>query len=185
MYRVVRMNPRYDEYLDYLNNHIGGVIGCWENKIRPTLESCEDPEFSSLDFDRISLQIYNHDRSKFGEDEFLGYCNHWYPLDGSEVDHDSKKPEGDPQYDYAWSHHQHNNPHHSQYWTVLKDDGTVKALDMPLRYICELIADWGSFHYNKRTEDKACDWWKKNKRKFVMSDKTVDYLNRLFKILDV
>lgn len=185
MYRVIRFNPRYDEYLDYLENHIRGVIKCWEDVIRPAIEESEDDFFSTLDLDKVSLQIYNHDRSKYTEDEFIGYCNHWYPLDGSEVEHDSKKPEGDRLYDYAWSHHQHFNPHHSQYWLVVRDDGSVKPLDMPLKYVCELLADWGSFHYNDPKEEKAAIWWKKNKKRFIMSDATVDAINRILKICDI
>lgn len=183
MYRVVKFNPRYREYLDYLDAHIDGVIGSWEEVLRPALEKCEDREIlAQLNLDEIGLQVYNHDRSKYSSYEFTGYCNHWYPQDGSEVEHDSKKPEGDPAYDYAWSHHQHNNPHHSQYWLIVKDDGKVVPLDIPLNYICEMLCDWASFNYNDTTQDSAHEWWKKNKKKFIMSDKTVEYINRLFEI---
>jgi hypothetical protein len=183
MYRVVKFNERYREYLDYLDNHISGVIYAWEEILRPALEDSGDEEvLAALDLDKIGLQVYNHDRSKYTDDEFLGYCNHWYPQDGSEVVHDSKKPEADSAYNYAWSHHQHNNPHHSQYWLMVRDDGTVEALDMPLNYICEMLCDWASFHVNNPSEDRAIDWWHKNKKKFIMSDLTVDCIERLFDI---
>lgn len=182
MYRVLKFNPRYDEYLDYLNNHINGVINCWEEILRPALENSNDEIVSLIDLDKIGLQVYNHDRSKYSEDEFRGYCNHWYPLDGSNVKHDSNKPEGDSDYDYAWSHHQHNNPHHSQYWLIVRDDGSIKALDMPLKYICELLCDWGSFHYNDPNDPTANEWWNENKQKFIMSDKTIEYIDYLFEL---
>lgn len=183
MYRVRKFNPRYDEYLDYLDNHIRGVIGCWEDVLRPALEDADDQEIlSQIDLDKIGLQVFNHDRSKYDEEEFIGYCNHWYPLDGSEVEHDAKRPEDDPEYDYAWSHHQHHNPHHSQYWLIVRDDGSIKALDIPMKYICELLCDWGSFHYNDPKQETANEWWKKNKRKFIMSDLTVENINKLLKL---
>lgn len=183
MYRVLKFNPRYDEYLEYLDKHISGVIGCWEDILRPALETCDDDEIvSQLDLNRIELQIYNHDRSKYSEAEFLGYCNHWYPQDGSEVDHKGDNTDESRAYDYAWSHHQHHNPHHSQYWLIVRDDGSVKALDIPLRYICEMLCDWGSFNYNDTTQENASEWWSHNKKKFILSDQTVDYIERLLEI---
>lgn len=183
MYRVIKFNPRYREYLDYLDNHIDGVIYCWEEVLRPALEDSQDDELlSQINLDKIGLQVYNHDRSKYSEEEFLGYCNHWYPQDGSEVTHDSKKPQGDSSYDYAWLHHRHCNPHHSQYWVSTDDDGTITPLDMPLNYICEMICDWGSFYANDKNEEPAHEWWKKNKKKFIMSDNTRNWIDRIFEI---
>lgn len=183
MYRIVKFNSRYREYLDYLDQHIDGVIYAWEYILRPALERCDDEELlSQLNLDKIGLQVYNHDRSKYDEEEFLGYCNHWYPPDGGDVEHTSSKPENDSAYDYAWSHHQHNNKHHSQYWLIVRDDGFIQALDIPPNYICEMLCDWGSFHVNDSHADCAFDWWNDNRKKFIMSDKTIEYIDRLFEI---
>lgn len=178
-------NPRYKEYLDYLDEHIGGVIQSWEDVLRPAIESSGDEELlDMLSLDEIGLQVYNHDNSKYQEDEFTAYCNHWYPQDGSDVDHkaaSSHKSE-DMDYAYAWNHHQHNNKHHSQYWLCVEDDGTVYALDMPVPYICEMLCDWHSF---SRLPDNqtAYEWWQDNRDKFIMSDNTVEWVEKLIQYM--
>lgn len=185
MKRVVRFNSRYKEYLDYLDKHIGGVITCWEDIMRPALEASEDEEIlSRVNLDEIGLQVYNHDRSKYDDEEFSAYCNHWYPQDGSEVEHKSDKPQDDVAYNYAWSHHQHNNPHHSQYWLMVTDDGNIDALDIPLNYIMEMICDWSSFHINNPEEQKASEWYKEHEDSFIMSDNTREWIGRIFEICE-
>ena len=185
MKRVRRFNPRYKEYLDYLDAHIGAVIQSWEEVLRPAIEESGDEELlSQLNLDEIGLQVYNHDQSKYGDEEFTAYCNHWYPQDGSDVEHTSDRPEGDVEYDYAWSHHQHNNPHHSQYWLIVKDDGEIQALDIPLNYICELLCDWHSFS-RKEDGNTAYDWWNMNRDSFIMSDNTVAWIDKLVEYLTV
>lgn len=174
-------NYRYKEYLDYLDNHIGAVIKSWEDVLRPAIESSKDEEILRiLNLDEIGLQVYNHDQSKYGDEEFTAYCNHWYPPDGSDVDHEiaGDHQNDDRDYKYAWLHHQHNNPHHSQYWITLDDDGTIVPLDMPVNYICEMLCDWHSFSRDER-EQTAYDWWNDVKDTFIMSDNTVMWVERL------
>lgn len=176
-------NPRYKEYLEYLDDHIGAVIKAWEDVLRPALERSRDEELLNiLDLDKIGLQVYNHDRSKYSEEEFTAYCNHWYPPDGSDVNHDQNKPEGDKDYDYAWLHHRNNNPHHFQYWVSFEDDGAPIPLDMPLNYICEMLCDWHSFSRNE-DEQTAYDWWIDNKESFIMSDETIKWVDKLIEYM--
>lgn len=183
MKRVVRFNPRYREYLDYLNKHIGGVIRAWEDVLRPALEEADDQMvLDQVDLDKLGLQVYNHDRSKYDSEEFNGYCNHWYPQDGSEVEHTADRTSDDASYDYAWSHHQHNNPHHSQYWLIVKDDGEVQALDIPMNYILEMLCDWHSFSQDPG-ENTAYDWWMKNRDRFIMSDATIANIDHCIEYL--
>ena len=185
MKRVVRFNPRYNEYLEYLDEHIGAVIRSWEEVLRPAIEEADDRDIiDAVNLDKVGLQVYNHDRSKYDEEEFNGYCNHWYPQDGSDVEHTSDRPEGDKEYDYAWSHHQHNNPHHSQYWLIVRDDGSIEALDIPLNYILEMACDWHSFSRNK-DENTAYDWWNQNKDRFIMSDTTKELVDHVVQYLQV
>lgn len=178
-------NPRYKEYLDYLDEHIGAVIKSWEDVLRPALDNLSEDEKSELGIngqflDRLGLQVYMHDQSKYGEEEFTAYCNHWYPPDGSDIDHESTSSHksDDNDYAYAWNHHQHSNGHHSQHWLCVEDDGTIYALDMPLNYICEMLCDWHSFSRNPE-EQTAYDWWMGNRDKFIMSDSTIELVDRL------
>lgn len=178
MKRVMNFNPRYKEYLDYLDDHIEAVISSWEDILRPALEEADEPLVQNINLDEIGLQVYNHDQSKYSSEEFTAYCNHWYPPDGLDVAHGSEKPQGDSDYDYAWVHHRNNNPHHSQYWLSVEDDGEIRALDMPIKYILEMLCDWHSFSRNK-DEDTAYDWWVANRDTFIMSEKTIQCVDTL------
>lgn len=85
-------------------------------------------------------QLLSHDASKFSEEEFGPYARYFYG--------DSDNP---TEMAYAWLHHIHNNPHHWQYWIFPGgqfewspegadvEDGVMQ---MPERYILEMVADW-------------------------------------------
>lgn len=45
-------------------------------------------------------------------------------------------------FNIAWNHHQKRNKHHWQYWLLTGDDGQAIALDIPEKYIREMVADW-------------------------------------------
>jgi len=75
----------------------------------------------------ISLwRLLLHDLSKFSPIEFKAYKKKFFykncPKD---------------EWDRAWLHHVHKNPHHWQHW-VLKD----RPLIMDETYIREMVADW-------------------------------------------
>lgn len=99
------MNPRKDEYYQYLNDHIGGVISSWNTILKPYLK---DNDYDSEMIDLAESHIIEHDLSKLEDEEFIPYCNHFYPVDG-EFDNDETA------FDLAWLHHQNVNPHHWQY----------------------------------------------------------------------
>lgn len=46
-------------------------------------------------------------------------------------------------FEYAWLHHQRNNLHHWQYWLRVVDKKIV-PLEMPPKYVMEMIADWNA-----------------------------------------
>ena len=69
--------------------------------------------------------IEGHDDSKFSEEEFEPYAQHFYG--------DKKN---DFEFEEAWKHHWMNNEHHPEFWL---------GEDMPYIYILEMLCDWGSF----------------------------------------
>ena len=166
-------NPRKNEYYTYLNEHIGGVKSSWNNILKPYLESNDyDPEVIDL----AESHIIEHDLSKLGDDEFIPYCNHFYPVDG-EFDNDETA------FDLAWLHHQNINPHHWQYWVLIKDSGDIIPMDMPLDYICEMLCDWHSFSY-KDPESTALAWYTANKDNMKFSDTTRKIVDKLVQVMD-
>jgi hypothetical protein len=45
-------------------------------------------------------------------------------------------------FDSAWNIHQKRNKHHWQYWVLIMDNGSIEALDIPEKYIKEMLCDW-------------------------------------------
>ena len=140
------MSEKYDEYL---NNHINAVNECYRLLTRKELRD-------------YNSNIITHDKSKYYNDEYDAYDEYFYPSDGSKVGEDPKRKEA---FQYAWLHHQNTNPHHWQYWVLIQDDGTTKPMNIPEKYIKEMIADWSSFAYlNKRPEDLT-EWYASHREK--------------------
>lgn len=148
-------NPRKDEYIKYIRNHVDNVIFAWENIVKPYIMSDEFPIYVTDDeLKHAESNISYHDMSKFDKAEFYAYCDYFYPLD--EVTEDMEE-----QFDYAWNHHQKHNPHHWQYWILQRDSGEEKRLDIPMEYILEMICDWMSFTSNPDS-DTTSDWYFSN-----------------------
>ena len=177
MKRVMTFNPRYQEYLQYLDDHIGAVIRSWKDVLRPELDKSNDPMINNINLDKIELQIQNHDSSKYSDEEFTPYCNHWYPPDGSPVSDDE-----DYLYQIALVHHRNCNPHHSQHWLYIQDEGTITPLDMPTADILEMLCDWHSFSRDEK-EQTAYDWWQETRDNFIMSDKTIETVDHFIEYM--
>lgn len=83
------------------------------------------------------LQAVLHDLSKFTPTEFGPYARSFFNPDGSR-----RHGSGTEEFDAAWCRHQKRNLHHPQAWMLVKDYGTVVPLEMPERYVREMVADW-------------------------------------------
>lgn len=82
------------------------------------------------------FQLLMHDMSKLSPAEFMGYTRRFYGPSRDDAD-----------WDQAWSHHQNRNAHHWEYWVLRlpvagQGNTAFKVLDMPSRYVVEMIADW-------------------------------------------
>lgn len=107
-----------------------------------------------------------HDASKDSTEEYMPYDAYFYGGNRSyKVVNDFK---------YAWLHHIHNNPHHWQYWVLINDDaeeGTV-ALEMPVLYALEMIADWWSFSWTKGELMEIFSWYDDHKERMILHKNT-------------
>lgn len=155
----MKINDRKGEYLNYLNNHILGVQKAYE-MIKPIIQSLPNADIVTT---QLSLNIRHHDMSKWTTEEFVPYLNHFYPIEGTVYCKED--------YDAAWNHHQKRNPHHWQYWILIKDEGDTYPLDMSIEAIIEMLCDWHSFSL-RNPESTAYDWYQKNKFKMILSEKT-------------
>ena len=57
------------------------------------------------------------------KEEYFAYATYFYGKKTSQVEKN---------FDYAWLHHQKENPHHWQYWLLHNDDEGLVALEIPL-----------------------------------------------------
>lgn len=147
-----------EEYLDYLKNHIKNVENAWEwIKLNFDLDS----SYTTL-MDKL---IQCHDSSKYDyDDEFYDYMVYFYSGE--------KNQEIKDNFNKAWLHHIHQNPHHWQHWVLYEDEGNVICIDMPIESIYEMICDWWSFSWADNNLFEVFDWYEKHKDRQLMSTNT-------------
>lgn len=99
------------EYMDYISEHKKNIQKAWDEIRNATIgiSLLQRPAI----LDEMSWRIKNHDDSKFSEEEFVPYRQHFYPVDGEDVDPAA--------FDRAWRTHYRRNDHHWQYW--VDEDG--------------------------------------------------------------
>ena len=144
------------DYKEYLDKHISSVKTCY-NML-------------------TGKELQGHDFSKYSYQELQAYDNYFYP-EANRVEKDEKVKSD---FDYAWLHHQNLNRHHWQYWVLVNDDdGKNKALEIPDRYILEMVSDWGSFAYQKGNGQELLDWYDSHKGKMLLAPNTKEKVEKL------
>lgn len=157
--------PRWLAYLLYtqsLLRHIRNVRRmCWHNG--------------------LYWQGLVHDWSKWRRKEFVPYAMHFYGRHQQKRDKTGYyKPTdtGDAAFDLAWLHHQKLNPHHWQWWVLPEDQGGVKVLEMPERYVKEMICDWWGASTAYGYKGQNHDWYEANKHKMQLHPNTRAYVEK-------
>jgi hypothetical protein len=114
-----------------------------------------------------------HDISKFRPKEFFSYAEYFYGKGKNKLD-----------FNYAWLHHQKKNKHHWQYWMLQEDSGKIVLLEMPFKYVIEMLCDWrsaGIVKTGKKSSendryDEVKKWFRKNERKIKIHPKTKEVI---------
>jgi hypothetical protein len=112
-----------------------------------------------------------HDWHKFLPSEWLAYAHTFYNRDGSRA-----KYAETPGFMQAWNFHQKRGKHHWQFWLLTWDRGGTVALDMPLTYVDEMLADWWGAGRAITGDWDAITWYEKNKSKMILSECTRMYV---------
>lgn len=123
-----------------------------------------------LGVDKSQLEI--HDLSKFSYEEFGPYAMHFH---GG----------GAPQpFARAWLHHIHHNPHHWEHW-IFPDNYTPRdshvergAVEMPGRFVLEMIADWIGSSVVYTGSDDMTQWLRQNFPRIRVHTHTASLLRR-------
>ena len=151
-----------DDYDDYLARHTKAVRDAFEWMLINLPEL-----FVLYDADELGHHISLHDRSKWHTEEYEPYCEYFYG-------HHQNDPDVQNEFDLAWLHHQHRNPHHWQHWVLREDDGSLKLLEMPHLYVIEMVCDHWSFSWMNNNLHEIFNWYytNKNREKMVLHPKT-------------
>lgn len=161
------------EYDEYLNEHVTNVCAAYD-WLRVNLPDVARVERGLC----TTLQLVNHDSSKYCREEYIAYDEYFYgDMTSSENSLDQVKED----FNYAWLHHIHNNSHHWQYWVLINDDakeGTI-ALDIPYRYVIEMICDWWSFSFKTGNLYEIFGWYKTHKDRMILSDHTRELVEEI------
>lgn len=116
-------------------------------------------------------QAILHDWTKFLPCEWFPYATWFYHPD-NEIWSDWYEAERKAAFNRAWLHHQNANPHHWQYWLLIEDDtGVPAALEMPDRFIREMVADWYGAGMAMGKPD-LWGWYTKNADGMTLTRKT-------------
>lgn len=131
-----------------------------------------------------------HDWTKFLPCEWFPYVESFYGTKYSDDEirrasslgiHLPTKEERRYKFNYAWNHHQKANPHHWQYWILTNDSDDPKhiALQIPVHYMREMVADWmGAGRAITGTWECAA-WYAKNKSKIILDPASRNFVEFL------
>ena len=129
-------------------------------------------------------RLLTHDLSKFRPSEWFAYVAYFYGTQYPSVytyygdrrnhilDTGFYKENIKEKFEFAWLHHQHRNLHHWQYWLLKEDDGDTKVLEMPEKYVFEMVADWMGAGRAISGKWDFEDWYTKNKSKIVLHEES-------------
>ena len=125
----MKLKP-YIDYFKYVMEHKKNVfIECWNEK--------------------LYLQAFTHDLSKFLPCEFIPYARYFY------IDKDKYKDD----FNFAWRHHYIYNKHHWNYYYI-NDGEDETILEMSEVYIKEMICDWKAM--SRKFGGSAQEWYLDN-----------------------
>ena len=154
-----------NEYMNYIGAHKERVLRAYE-KVK-TIDF-EDDDINKA-VAELADTINEHDDSKYSDEEFDAYRRKYYPYDGEDLD------DVDEEFEIAWKHHHMINPHHPEHYYNFE---TKTAIDMPLKYIVEMICDWMSFG------DDTKQWYYNNpsgkaEKEKIMTPYTIEYTEKI------
>lgn len=141
-----------EDNVAYINEHRANVKKAFDYLVKIGIVDKEDFDL----YEELKVNIQNHDFSKRSIYEFEPYAKRFFLPNGKELYKED--------FDKAWLHHIHSNPHHWNYWVLVDGVGEITALEMPKVYVYEMICDWLSFGFKKGdlTEIKSFNESKRN-----------------------
>ena len=118
---------------------------------------------------KVPVRGVLHDIHKLLPSEFIPYAKFFY---GKQNEEDTSQLHIEQDFDLAWLKHQHRGKHHWQYWVSIEDNGGLKAIDMPLKYKKEMLADWIGAGKAITGKNDVKTWYYANRHKMVLHPAT-------------
>lgn len=139
--------PRFEEYVEYVDTHIGLVKEAWEFlKKQKGFPYVSDKVFLKIE----DSLILNHDNSKFSDDELAPYASKFFPDEGEELSEGA--------FEEAVQKHYDRNPHHWQFW--LDNDGVMVVTPRVRHlFLVEMVCDWMAMA--KQNGNSVNEWFYK------------------------
>lgn len=180
LFEGIEENNKYEEYLTaHISNVKRGYE--WLKENMPDVISEDNYFDETAYYGELDEIIAKHDHSKYNRipdrDEYYelrceydAYADYFYG---------EKTPEVCSAFDRAWLAHIHANPHHWQHWMLQNDEDGLKLLDMPYVFIIEMLMDWWAFSWKENNLGEIFNWYEKNKKGILLSDKTRSTLEHI------
>lgn len=158
----VAIEGKREEYRRYIEEHVNNVKTVWEiilhrKELRDYINRYSN---NTLNEEIISVNIENHDRSKYSEEEFEPYRKNFYYVNEEE------KEKNLLDFQLAWQHHKDNNKHHWDYW---HERHTID--DMPFVYVVEMFCDHAAMCIKFGSTAKEWFMDKLNKKEIHVGEK--------------
>lgn len=154
------MSDKYNEYIKEHKENVGKAFDWLKTNLPEIFDN--DVFMGECEFQCKFV----HDKSKYGAEEYNAYDAYFYG--------GNKSYEVIQNFNKAWLHHIHNNPHHWQHWVLINDDpdkGEI-ILDMPDIYIIEMICDWWSFSWKSGDLLEIFKWFDERQNYINLSRNT-------------
>lgn len=151
------------EYNNYLSEHISNVqkgLNFFKEHM-PDILTYEGNYYLGY---ALEEQFANHDKSKYDEKEYAAYDAYFYGGNKTQAVLD--------EFNRAWLHHIHHNPHHWQYYVLIQDDDETICVEMPYCYVLEMLCDWWAFSWKNGDLFEIFEWYEKHKNHILLNPKT-------------
>lgn len=151
------MSVAYNTYLQHHTFNVAKGIEWFKENLPNRL--------NNVDTDKI---IYEHDESKYDPEEYSAYDAYFYGRDKVNT------MKANENFNKAWLHHIHNNPHHWQHWVLINDDPKLgeTCIEMPYQYVMEMICDWWTFGWKDNNPYEIFRWYEDHKAHIKLQTNT-------------
>ena len=170
------MSAIYDQYIDEHKNNVKKAYE-WMVKNIPSIFEDENGNIDEqLKTDVLYACTAMHDFSKKSSEEYDAYDAYFYGNKSYQVVKD---------FEMAWLHHIHNNPHHWQYWILHNDDPDegMKLIEIPTKYIIEMICDWWSFSWKSGNLYEIFNWYNDHRAYMLIHPRSVEKIENILSLI--